>query len=144
MENAKTQTENQFNTWYRRYPFFLNFWVMFWNLDISWSHLWFWHFNFLIAHEQRSCEFKHEFSFNVHTHRVNLIEGFSKHRPSGPILSISRLVRLSVRLSVRLCVCSLLRYRLKVFLPPKHGGNHASRFIRDLCLKGVSQNLACF
>ena len=29
----------------------------------------------------------------------------SKHRPSGPILSISRFVRLSVCLSVRLCVC---------------------------------------
>ena len=40
--------------------------------------------------------------------------GFSKHRPSGPMLSISRNVRLSVRLSV----CSLLRYRLNVFLLP--------------------------
>ena len=30
---------------------------------------------------------------------------FSKHRPSGPMLSISRFVRLSVCLSVRLCVC---------------------------------------
>ena len=47
---------------------------------------------------------------------------FSKHRPSGPMLSISRNVRLSVRPCVRLsvcpCVCSLLRYRLTVFLPP--------------------------
>ena len=41
---------------------------------------------------------------------------FSKHRPSGPMLSISRFVRPSVRLSVCLCVCSLLRYRLTVFL----------------------------
>ena len=40
---------------------------------------------------------------------------FSKHRPSGPMLSISRFVRPSVRLSVCLCVCSLLRYRLNVF-----------------------------
>ena len=32
---------------------------------------------------------------------------FSKHRPSGPMLSISQNVRLSVRL-----------YRLNVFLPP--------------------------
>ena len=39
---------------------------------------------------------------------------FSKHRPSGPMLSIS----LNVRLSVCPCVCSLLRYRLNVFLPP--------------------------
>ena len=39
---------------------------------------------------------------------------FSKHRPSGSMLSISR----NVRLSVCLCVCSLLRYRLTVFLPP--------------------------
>ena len=39
---------------------------------------------------------------------------FSKHRPAGPMLSISQFVRLSVRVSV----CSLLRYRLKVFLPP--------------------------
>ena len=41
-------------------------------------------------------------------------ESFSKHRPSGPMLSISR----DVRLSVRLFVCSLLRYSLNVFLPP--------------------------
>ena len=34
------------------------------------------------------------------------------------MLSISRNVRLSVSLSVRPCVCSLLRYRLNVFLPP--------------------------
>ena len=34
------------------------------------------------------------------------------------MLSISRNVRLSVRLSVRVCVCSLLRYCLTVFLPP--------------------------
>ena len=51
-------------------------------------------------------------------HRVQ----FSKHRPSGPMLSISRFVRpsvcTSVRLSVCLSVCSLLRYRLTVFLPP--------------------------
>ena len=43
---------------------------------------------------------------------------FLKHRPSGPMLSISRNVRLSVRLSVCLSVCSLLSYRLNVFLPP--------------------------
>ena len=43
---------------------------------------------------------------------VNL--GFSKHWPSGPMLSISR----NVHMFVCLCVCSLLRYRLKVFLPP--------------------------
>ena len=30
---------------------------------------------------------------------------FSKHRPSGPMLSISRNVRLSVRLCVRLSIC---------------------------------------
>ena len=39
---------------------------------------------------------------------------FSKHRPSGPLLSISQ----NVRLCVCPCVCSLLRYRLNVFLPP--------------------------
>ena len=43
---------------------------------------------------------------------------FSKHRPSGPMLSISRNVRLCVCPSVCPCVCSLLRYRLNVFLPP--------------------------
>ena len=43
---------------------------------------------------------------------------FSKHRPSGPMLSISRNVRLCVRLSVCLSVRSLLRYCLTVFLPP--------------------------
>jgi len=41
---------------------------------------------------------------------------FSKHGPFGPMLSISRNVRPCVCLSV--CVCSLLRYRLTVFLPP--------------------------
>ena len=45
---------------------------------------------------------------------------FSKHRPFGPMLSISRNVRLSVfssvRLFVRLSMCSLLRYRLYIFL----------------------------
>ena len=35
---------------------------------------------------------------------------FSKHRPFGPMLSISRFVHMSV--------CSLLGYRLTVFLPP--------------------------
>jgi hypothetical protein len=40
---------------------------------------------------------------------------FSKHRPSGPMLSISRNVRLCVCLCVCLSVCSLLRYRLTVF-----------------------------
>ena len=43
---------------------------------------------------------------------------FSKHQPSGPMLSISRDVRLCVCLSLCLSVCSLLRYCLKVFLPP--------------------------
>ena len=47
---------------------------------------------------------------------------FSKHWPSGPMLSISRNVHMfvcvSVCLSVCLSVCSLLRYRLTLFLPP--------------------------
>ena len=43
---------------------------------------------------------------------------FLKHLPSGPMLSISRKVEMSVCLSVCLSVCSLLRYRLTVFLPP--------------------------
>ena len=47
-----------------------------------------------------------------------ILDQFSKHRPSGPMLSISQNVRLCVCPSVRLCVCSLLRYRLTVFLPP--------------------------
>ena len=38
---------------------------------------------------------------------------FSKHRSSGPMLSISR----NVRPSVCVYVCSVLRYRLTVFLP---------------------------
>ena len=45
---------------------------------------------------------------------MNSSIAFSKHRPSGPMLSISQNVRLSVRLSV----CSHLRYLLNVFLPP--------------------------
>ena len=43
---------------------------------------------------------------------------FSKHRPFGPMLSISRNDRLYVRVFVCLSVCSHLRYRLSVFLPP--------------------------
>ena len=47
---------------------------------------------------------------------------FSKHRPSGPMVSISQNVHLCVCppvcLSVCPSVCSLLRYRLTVFLPP--------------------------
>ena len=51
---------------------------------------------------------------------------FSKHWPSGPMLSICLNVRLCVCLCVCLCVrvfvclsvCSLSRYRLKVFLTP--------------------------
>ena len=42
---------------------------------------------------------------------------FSKHRPSGPMLSISRNVCLCVRLFVCPSMCSLLRYHLNVFLP---------------------------
>ena len=45
-------------------------------------------------------------------------KSFPKHRPSGPMPSISQNVRLSVRVFVRVSVCSLLRYRLDVFLPP--------------------------
>ena len=47
-----------------------------------------------------------------------LWDHFSKYRPSRPMLSISRNVRLSVCPSVCVSVCSLLRYRLNVFLPP--------------------------
>ena len=42
---------------------------------------------------------------------------FSKHRPSGPILSISRNVHMCVCVSVCPSV-HFLRYRLTVFLPP--------------------------
>ena len=124
----------------------------------------------------------------------NVSNRFLKHRPSGPMLSISQNVRLSVCPFVRRFVrfFSLLRYCLNVFLPPfsqsrmsnifrdseslgksngkkwsqiwtflfktclksprkkslflfcltKHGGNHASQWIRDLWSKGVSLILA--
>ena len=53
---------------------------------------------------------------------INPICLFSKHRLSGPMLSISRNVPLRVRVSVCpsvcLSVCSLLKYCLNVFLPP--------------------------
>ena len=39
---------------------------------------------------------------------------FSKHRPFGPMLSISQFVHMCVCV----CVCSLLRYHLTVYLPP--------------------------
>ena len=37
--------------------------------------------------------------------RCLLYAGFSKHRPSGPMLSISQNVHISVCVSVCLCVC---------------------------------------
>ena len=43
---------------------------------------------------------------------------FSKRQPSGPMLSISRNVHLCVCVFVCLSVCSLLRYRLTIFLHP--------------------------
>ena len=43
---------------------------------------------------------------------------FSKDRPSGLMLSISRLVHIFVCVCVFLSVCSLLRYRLIICLPP--------------------------
>ena len=53
---------------------------------------------------------------------TKILHMFSLNRPSGPIQSISQFVRVSVcpcvRVSVCPCVCSLLRYRLTVFLPP--------------------------
>ena len=61
---------------------------------------------------------KSDFQKSLPSLETNLTLLFSKDRPSGPMLSISRNVRLSVRLCVRLSVCSLLRYRLTVFLPP--------------------------
>ena len=118
----------------------------------------------------------------IHGKKWSQIWTFSKHRPSGQMLSISW----NVRLSVCLCVCSLLRCHLNFFLPPlpkvecpifleirnpsgkvmewsslrfenfclkivqnqcakkslffcwfcltKHGGNHTSRWIRDVLL----------
>ena len=57
-----------------------------------------------------SCIF-YAFQNKVRLASTNL---FSKHQPSGPMLSISQ----NVRLSVCVCVCSLLRYRINVFLPP--------------------------
>ena len=43
------------------------------------------------------------------------IVSFSKHQPSGPMLSISRFIHMCV---CGLSVCSLLRYSLNVFLHP--------------------------
>ena len=43
---------------------------------------------------------------------------FSKQRPSWPKLSISGFVHMYGCLCVCLCVYSLLRYRLNIFLPP--------------------------
>ena len=70
---------------------------------------------------------EHHISFQMclskSTDKVNKkreVERFSKHQPSGPMLSISQNVRLSVRPSVCPSMCSLLRYRLNVFLPPLH------------------------
>ena len=61
--------------------------------------------------------FTHLISWNW----FSLSIAFSKHPPSGPLLSISRFVHISVCLSFCLSVClsvNFLRYRLNVFLPP--------------------------
>ena len=44
---------------------------------------------------------------------------FSEHRPSGLMLPLSWFVHMCVCLYVCLCVCSLLRYRFNVLLPPR-------------------------
>ena len=49
---------------------------------------------------------------------MNMLRRFSKYRLSGPMLSIGRNVHMCVCLFLCLFVCSLLRYRLNVFLPP--------------------------
>ena len=49
--------------------------------------------------------------------RFNFLIKFSKYRPFGPMLSISRFFRPCGCLCVCLSVCSLLRYCLNVFLP---------------------------
>ena len=126
---------------------------------------------------------------------ISVQRGFSKHRPSGPMLSISQNFHMSVCLSVCLFVClftfevpfnglfaptsrsrmsnifrdseslgksngkkwshiwtflfgsGLKSPRKKKFFfcwfcLTKHGGNHASRWIRDLWSKGISLILA--
>ena len=66
----------------------------------------------LYMHKSRNTNIQVGTSFsNIQTWTVIVI--FSKLRPSGLMLSISQ----NVRLSVCLCVCSLLRYRFNVFLP---------------------------
>ena len=51
--------------------------------------------------------------------QIHFLLLFSKHRPSGPMLSISRVVPECVCVCVCLCVCvsSLVRYHLTFFLP---------------------------
>ena len=134
---------------------------------------------------------KHEDFRNYVCKSQNTMEQFSKHWPSGPMLSISRNVRLSVCPSVRVFTfevpfkhifapiswsrmskifrdseslgkingkkwsqiwtflfesCLKLRRKKKSFLCwfclTKHGGNHASRWIRDLWSKGILLILA--
>ena len=157
----------------------------------------------LVFYEKKSRT-RETLNISTNADSITIAIKFSKHRPSGQMLSISRMfVCLSVHLSVRLSVCSLLRYRLNVFFPPlpkvgypiileirnpwgkvmersglrfeqflfesclksprnffgwffpffkKIGflgilgppGNHASRWIRDLWLMGVSLILAYF
>ena len=109
-----------------------------------------------------------------------LFNQFSKHRPSGPMLSISRNVHMFICLFV--CVFTFEVPFKRLFTPTswnlmsnifryseslgksngkkwsqiwtflfgsglksprkKHGGNHASRWIRDLWSKGISLILA--
>ena len=67
---------------------------------------------------QEECMLYHFKSFKTNVCWLFLKRWFSKDRPSGPMLFISRNVHLSVCVSVCLSVCSLLRYRLTVFFPP--------------------------
>ena len=68
---------------------------------------------------------------------------FSKHRPPGPMLSMSRNVCLSVRLSLCLSVCSLLKYRLNVFLAPS-SWIQISKHLRDSESLGKSKGRKWF
>ena len=96
-------------------------------LDTIISRIFFWNYIWLPSHPNEIYVFKPKkygywtlhtsLSYEMPAEKMKKfywVNGFSKHRPSGPMVSISR----NVRMFVCVFVCHTFSLRLTVFLPP--------------------------